>query len=133
MKLHIITLVSLFLPVVVLANDINETVGKLADLIKALIPIAFSAALLFFFYGLAIFILKAGGEDQAKGKSIMLWGVVALFIMSSIYGIIQFLGTSIGVDTNNSGQGFNVPTVKGQSNKGQSKPRIYYDFEADGT
>ena len=114
MKLRIISLLALLSPAITLATDSTDPAGKLVEnlskLIGNLIPIAFAAALLFFFYGLALFILKAGGEDQVKGKSIMLWGVVALFIMSSIYGIIQFLGTSIGVDTN-SGGNFDVPGV----------------------
>ena len=108
MKLQIIALVSSFLPVVVLAQDINEAVGRLGGWINSLIPIAFAAALLFFFYGLALFIFKAGGEDQVKGKSIMLWGVVALFIMSSITGIISFLGSSIGLGESDN---FTAPTV----------------------
>ena len=108
MKLQIVVLTSSLLPVVVLAQDINEAVGRLGGWINSLIPIAFAAALLFFFYGLAIFILKAGGEDQAKGKSIMLWGVIALFVMASITGIISFLGESIGI---NDRSDFEAPTV----------------------
>ena len=110
MKLQITALFTLAFPALALAQGLATTVDNLGGLVDSLIPIAFSAALLFFFYGLAIFVLKSGGEDQARGKSIMLWGVIALFIMASITGIISFLGTSIGLDTN-SGGNFNVPGV----------------------
>lgn len=45
-----------------------------------------------FLFGLARFILAAGDEKKIEGgKKIMLWGVIALFIMFSIWGIIQIL------------------------------------------
>ena len=121
MKLRIISLLTLLSPAITLAADSTDPAGKLVEnlskLIGNLIPIAFAAALLFFFYGLAIFILKAGGEDQAKGKSIMLWGVIALFIMASITGIISFLGKSIGINNAGGGGSFNPIGVKGVSEK----------------
>jgi hypothetical protein len=63
-------------------------------------------AILFFFYGLALYILKAGDpEAAAEGKSIMIWGILALFVMTSIYGIIGFLQRSSGTDQ----RALNVP------------------------
>ncbi|PCI29648.1 hypothetical protein COB55_01755 [Candidatus Wolfebacteria bacterium] len=77
------------------ANDLIIAVGKL---IGQLIPVAFSAALLLFFWGIAKFILSAGSEEkQSEGKSIMLWGVIALFVMTSIWGIVRFLSQSLGI------------------------------------
>ena len=60
-----------------------------------LIPLAFTLALLFFFWGVAKYIWSAG-DAKEEGKKIMVWGVIALFVMSSIWGIINFLKTDIG-------------------------------------
>ena len=60
-----------------------------------LIPLAFTLALLFFFWGVAKYIWSAG-DAKEEGKKIMVWGVIALFVMSSIWGIIGFLKTDIG-------------------------------------
>jgi hypothetical protein len=68
-------------------------------------------AILFFFYGLAIYILHAGDPDKAsEGKSIMIWGILALFVMTSIYGIIGFLQRSTGTDTAGTDNPVIVPT-----------------------
>lgn len=55
-----------------------------------LIPIAFSLALLYFFWGVAKYI-KSEGDGKAEGQKIMVWGVVALFVMSSVWGLVYFL------------------------------------------
>jgi len=50
-----------------------------------------------FFYGLAIFLLNR--EDKTaneKGKNIMVWGLIALFVLISIFGIIAFLQNTFG-------------------------------------
>jgi FtsH-binding integral membrane protein len=60
-----------------------------------LIPLVFTLALLFFFWGVAKYIWSEGqGKDD--GRKIMIWGVIGLFVMSCIWGIIYFIGQEIG-------------------------------------
>ncbi|TAL49574.1 hypothetical protein EPN83_00305 [Patescibacteria group bacterium] len=68
----------------------------IALLIKKLIPLAFVAALLFFFWGIAKFIFKSGDEKAIEeGKRIIKWGLIALFVIAAIGGIISFLQQDI--------------------------------------
>ncbi len=71
-----------------------EEVGQVVSL---LIPIAFALILLFFFWGLAKYML-GDAEDKEKGKNLMIWGVIALFVAASVWGLVAFLGEVIGVD-----------------------------------
>lgn len=53
-----------------------------------------TAAFLFFFYGVVVFILgrvsgKGDLKELEKGKQFMLWGLIALFVMVSVWGIIR--------------------------------------------
>jgi hypothetical protein len=41
---------------------------------------------------------KEDNKDQAKKT--MIWGVVALFIMASVWGLVKFIGDAVGVGTN---------------------------------
>jgi hypothetical protein len=87
-------------------RDAGGLVGLIGQIVSSLIPIASMLAILFFFYGLALYILKSGDpEAAAEGKSIMIWGILALFVMTSIYGIIGFLQRSTGADQ----RGTNIP------------------------
>ena len=74
-------------------------------------PLVFTLALLLFFWGLVKYIWSTGTEKE-QGKSIMIWGVIALFVMTSIWGITTFLGQELGVTpvTN-----MTIPTINGGS------------------
>lgn len=70
------------------------------SLLDLLVPITFALALIFFFYGIAQFIRNSGDtKTHEAGKNKIIWGIVGLFVMISIFGIIRYLGDSIGVET----------------------------------
>lgn len=72
-------------------SDFAGFVTVLLDLIGATIPVVMGLALLVFFLGLAKFILKSGdAKSHQDGKQFMIWSVIALFAMVSIYGLIIF-------------------------------------------
>lgn len=74
------------------------------SLIDLLIRVSFGLGLLLFFWGAGQFILHSG-EDKARteGRNRMIWGIVALFVMASIYGILGFIGSTVGIGSNSSG------------------------------
>jgi hypothetical protein len=78
-------------------------------IIGMLVPIMISLAVLAFFFYLVRFIWK-GAEDpkaHADGMKGMGYSIFAIFVMVSIWGIIAFIGTTIGV-----GQGGSLPDFK---------------------
>ncbi len=83
-----------------------ESVGKI---INILIPIAFALALLFFFWGIARYIWSSGNGKE-EGKKFMLWGVIAIFVMTSIWGLVAFIGGSFGLDQNATAP--KIPTIQ---------------------
>jgi hypothetical protein len=69
-------------------------------LIDPLITLLFAAALLLFFWGLFKLMVEiSNGGDGVEGKSHMLWGIVGMFIMFSVGGILGFISESIGADS----------------------------------
>ena len=68
-----------------------------ADLINSLIIIVGAIALLVFLWGLAKFIMKVGGDEKAvaDGKRLMIWGLVALFVMVSVWGLVNLIGDEL--------------------------------------
>jgi succinate dehydrogenase/fumarate reductase cytochrome b subunit len=82
-------------------TTIQELLNLLFNMVRALTPIVAAAALLFFFWGLARFLWAAGSQvDKEKGRDLMIWGVIALFVMISVWGIVIMLQrTFIGTPT----------------------------------
>lgn len=94
---------SLVLPVVALAQDANLTNLKriatgISEIVKILIPVVFGIGILAFFWGLVGYLFGAD-HDKEKAKKTMLWGVIAVFVMAAIWGLVTFIGSTFGVDT----------------------------------
>jgi len=98
LKIGALTAGSLLLPLVSFAalGNIEGLVGDIGRIVNLIIPILFAVALLGFFYGLVMYIF--GSEQNAdQAKKTMIWGVVALAVMASIWGLVSFLGEAVGV------------------------------------
>ncbi len=82
-------------------TKVQSLVDIFGQIVEALIPIAFGLAILAFFFGLAKYIFSAGDEDsKVDGKKIMIWGLVALFVMTSVFGIISLARNTLGTTDN---------------------------------
>lgn len=80
----------------------DKVKGLLRDfksVLDLMIPIVFALAILFFFYGLAQFIRTVSEKTREEGKNKMIWGIISLFVMISILGIVKYIGDSVGIDT----------------------------------
>lgn len=64
---------------------------------RFLLPILILLALVLFFFGVAQYVLNGENtEERAKGRQFMLWGVLAIFVLVSIWGIIKLLSVTFG-------------------------------------
>lgn len=87
---------TLLLPVAVYAApDLKGLIQRFVDVIVIMIPVASGIALLVFFYGLTKYIFnQSNANEKESSKQIIVWGLVGLFVLFSIYGIVNvFKGT----------------------------------------
>jgi len=62
-----------------------------------IIPFLGTVAFLVFVLGVARFIKAAGNEKEIKdSKNLLIWGVIGLFVMVTIWGIVTFLKGEFG-------------------------------------
>lgn len=88
----ILPVIALSFPTVAFAQGrILFLVQDLRFIIDLLIVVVGGIALLVFFWGLVKFIYSASAEGKSEGKGFMLWGVVALFVMVSVWGLVNFI------------------------------------------
>lgn len=72
---------------------VNVLLGKIATLIlNPLIILGFVVATIFLFYGIVQMIWGAAdGSDLEKNRKNVMYGVIGLFIMFSVYGILNIV------------------------------------------
>jgi hypothetical protein len=68
------------------------------DIIRnIIIPLTFALAMLFFFWGIAQYI-RSTGTDKENAKTTMTWGVIAIFVMASVWGLVRFIQDEFDID-----------------------------------
>ena len=87
-------------------KNINlTTIGNIFNwasctLIKTIVPFLFTLATAGFIYGIVQFFLNPDNEEKRKsGKSFMIWGIISLFVMVSLWGLVGVLSNTFGIKT----------------------------------
>lgn len=66
----------------------------------AVVPLIFSLALASFVFGVVQYVLNESDEGKReKGKQFMVWGIIALTVMVSVWGLVNMLGSTFNIDT----------------------------------
>lgn len=87
----------------------GEFLADIQQFIDMIIPIMIGIALIFFFWGLVQYVRK---PEAAEGRKIMIGGLIALFIMVSVWGIIALTQNVLGIQSNDEAQGeIDAPNV----------------------
>ena len=103
-----IVLVSAF-PIVALAQyNPGQGIGGLfilaGNLLKLALPLIISLAVVWFIYNVFRYMIAGSEDDKAKAKTDMVWGIVAIFVMVSVWGLVGILQSTFGT----SGAGANI-------------------------
>lgn len=91
-------------------SNVDSFIKSIGRIVGLLLPLVVAIGLLGFFWGLAQFIFSSGDpKKQDEGKSKMIWGVITLFVMVSVWGLVKVVGDTLGVGT---GAAPAVPSVQ---------------------
>ncbi len=74
-------------------SSVDTLLGKIAaQIINPIIGLMVAIAVLVFLYGVMEFIAGAGNEEKrTQGKQHIIYGIIGLFIMVSVFGIMHVL------------------------------------------
>jgi hypothetical protein len=80
------------------STSLFDLLGLINALINQTIPVVIALAFLFFLWGIAKFIFFAGDEKKvAEGRLIMVWGIIALFVLVAVWGIVNSISYVLGI------------------------------------
>lgn len=73
-------------------TDVNSAFKFLSAFLTSASVIIFAAAFVYFFWGVLQYI-RSGGEEEGKseGRNKIVVGIIALAVMASVYGLVNFL------------------------------------------
>lgn len=78
-------------------TDLKGIIELFTNIGLSIIPFLGAVAFLVFVWGVARFIKSAGSEKEIKeSKNLLIWGVIGLFVLVTVWGIMAFLQSEFG-------------------------------------
>ena len=81
-------------------QGIKKLIGMVGGIVQALIPIVIGLGVLVFLWGVLKYVLASSDAGKGEGRTFMLWGIIALFVMVSVWGLVNILRDSLELNTN---------------------------------
>ncbi|HYF29209.1 MAG TPA: pilin [Candidatus Paceibacterota bacterium] len=80
-----------------LAKFLRAIIEFINDIV---VPLVFALAFVAFLWGIFQYFILGGADEEkrAEGRSFAIWGIIAFFVMVSIWGIVNLLVSSFSFD-----------------------------------
>ncbi|MBI2023395.1 hypothetical protein HYT01_02405 [Candidatus Giovannonibacteria bacterium] len=86
------------LPFLAFAQNVQSALQTVQTILNAIIPILMILATIVFLWGVIKYITAGGDEEALKtGRSYMIFGLIGLFVMVAVWGIVTLLVNTFGV------------------------------------
>lgn len=79
-------------------QNIGDVICKIGDILSSIIPILLILAVIYFIWGVIEYMINPGAEEKKKGKSKIIYGIIGLVIIVSLWGIVTLVIDSFGLD-----------------------------------
>jgi uncharacterized membrane protein len=93
------------------SGGVSGFLSKLSGWLVVLVTIVIAIGLLTFLWGVVGYI-TAGADEEKRGqaRNLMIYGIIGLFVMVAVWGLVYLVGSIIGVKP---GGGVELPGVPG--------------------
>lgn len=82
-------------------TDFPQLLTRIESILNVAIPFIIGLAVFVIIWGIFIYITKAGEEEKrSEAKLYIVWGIIAVFCMLSIWGFVNILINSFGIQIN---------------------------------
>ncbi len=94
--------------------DLSQTgtlfglVCRFGQLFNAIVPVLIALGVLFFVLGVVQYVIADDEEAKAKGRDRIIYGVIGLAVIIGVWGLVNFLRNTFGLNNNTNIQ---LPTV----------------------
>lgn len=85
--------IGFFTPALVFAQGVSTRgieglLNSIHKIISLVIPVLIALGVVGFMWGIVLYLF---GKNKDDGKQMMLWGIIALFVMTSVWGLVGIL------------------------------------------
>lgn len=85
-----------------ITSRITEIIFAVADIFNYIIFIFMALATVVFLGGIVLYVIASASGDEKKtgtARSYIIWGIIALFVMVAVWGLVEVLINTFGLST----------------------------------
>lgn len=87
-----------FLALAQTGSQIYGILNIVRNILNIVVPILITLGIIYFIAGVIKYVTAKDEDAQKEGRTMIISGIIGLFVIVSIWGLIRFLGTATGVD-----------------------------------
>jgi hydrogenase-4 membrane subunit HyfE len=81
-------------------NPLQGFLCKVALLLNTAIPVLITLGVVYFIYGVISYAIARDESAKTGGRDAMVWGLIALMVIVSVWGLVNFIKRFVGVNVN---------------------------------
>lgn len=79
-------------------NTFNVLLCRIATVLNNVIPILITLAVIYFIWGVIHYAIARDESAKTEGRGAMIWGLVALMVIVSVWGLVNFIKNFVGIN-----------------------------------
>lgn len=96
------------------AGTLNYILCKISFFISSIIPILITLGVIYFIWGVIQYAIASDEEAKTRGRDMMIYGLIALLVIVSIWGLVAILQNTFGIQGTAT---INIPCIETQGVK----------------
>lgn len=101
-------------PVTTQTGTLGGVIATIGGLVSLAMPVLIALAVLFFIYGIVMYVIGTDEETKKSARSKMIYGIIALVVIVGMWGIVSLITETFGISTQGSGT-IAAPCIPGTS------------------
>jgi len=93
-------------------SGVDTVISNFGIWVNDLLPILVALAVVFFIFSLLKFLYSAGSKKE-EAQSQMIWGILILFVIVSVWGIVNLFGSTFGIGIDDAPEVDLIPNTTG--------------------
>jgi len=89
-------------------EDLQTFLCKGADVLNAILPVLIALGIVYFVWGVIMYVIHDDEEAKVKGRDRMIYGIIGLAVIIGVWGLVRLLVNSFGL---NNQTNITFPTV----------------------
>ncbi|MCX6753078.1 MAG: hypothetical protein NTW62_01865 [Candidatus Nomurabacteria bacterium] len=80
-------------------TDIPYMICRVSNIINSLVPLFIALGVVYFIWGVISYAISKEEEAKKEGKARIIYGLIALLVIVSIWGLVSILQSSFGISS----------------------------------